>query len=79
MPRPTDATLKKQAAGLQDLQGQPNPFGGNVLYVVLIDPAVADTEYQFFEMLVEDDDAEEQRDPATREMWKRYAGAFAAG
>ena len=45
-----DATLKSQAAGIKFYKST-EPFGANALYVVLIEPAVAATEYDLFQML----------------------------
>lgn len=73
-----DETLKKQAAGLKIYKSS-EPFGPNALYVVLLDPAVPTSEYELFNMLLRTMTPEEQRDPATSDMWKRYADAFAAG
>jgi hypothetical protein len=55
------------------------PMQGNALYVVLVDPAVANTEYDFFMLINKTLTPEEQRDPANVEAFKRWAGAFAAG
>jgi hypothetical protein len=73
-----DETLKKQAAGLRVYKST-EPFNGNALYVVLIDPAVAASEYDLFQMLAKTMTPDEQRAPETADMWKRYADAFAAG
>jgi hypothetical protein len=50
---------------------------GNALYVILIDPAKPGTEYSFLEVLHKTLTPEEQRDPATQEMYKKYAAAVA--
>lgn len=55
------------------------PMGANALYVVLVDPAVANTEYDFFMLINKTLTPEQQRDPANVEAFKRWAGAFAAG
>jgi hypothetical protein len=55
------------------------PMGSNALYVVLIDPTVANNEYDFFMLINKTLTPEEQRDPANVEAFKRWAGAFAAG
>jgi hypothetical protein len=73
-----DETLKKQAAGLKVYKSS-EPFGANALYVVLVDPAVASSEYDLFQMLAKTMTPDEQRAPETADMWKRYADAFAAG
>ncbi len=73
-----DETIKKQAGGLKVYKAA-DPFNSNALYVVLIDPAVAASEYDLFQMLAKTMTPDEQRAPETAEMWKRYADAFAAG
>ena len=73
-----DETLKKQAAGLRFYKGA-EPFNGNTLYVVLIDPAVAASEYDLFQMLSKTMTPDELRAPETAEMWQKYTAAFAAG
>jgi hypothetical protein len=74
----TDETLKKQGAGFKVYKAA-EPFGSNTLYVVQLDPVVPSAEYDLFAMLQKVLTPEELRDPATAEMWKKYAGAFAAG
>ena len=73
-----DAALKSQAAGIKFYKST-EPFGANALYVVLIEPAVAATEYDLFQMLAKTMTPDEQRAPETAEMWKRYADAFPTG
>ena len=53
------------------------PMQGNALYVVLVDPAVAGTEYNPIDVLFKTMTPEQQRAPETQEMFKRYAAAFA--
>ena len=72
----TDETLKKQAGGFKVYKSS-EPFGANALYVVLVDPAVAASEYDLFQMLAKTMTPEEQRAPETQEMWKSYVDAFA--
>jgi hypothetical protein len=73
-----DAALKSQAAGIKFYKST-EPFGANALYVVLIEPAVAATEYDLFQMLAKTMTPDEQRAPETAEMWKKYADAFPTG
>ncbi len=73
-----DATLKQQAAGFKIYKAA-EPFGANALYVIAVDPVVANSEYDLFAMLLKTMTPEEQRAPEAAEMWKRYQGAFAAG
>ena len=56
---------------------EPAP-GGNVMYVVLIEPAAPNIEYQFFEVIKRTLTDEQQRDPATAEMYKKFNGAIAS-
>ncbi len=53
------------------------PMAGNTLFVVVIDPAMPNTEYQFLQVLNNSLTPEEQRSPETQEMYKRYAAAIA--
>ena len=73
-----DATIQKQASGIKIYKSS-EPFGPNALYVVVVDPAVAASEYDLFQMLSKTMTPDELRAPETAEMWKRYADAFAAG
>ena len=73
-----DATIQKQAAGFKVYKAS-EPFGANTLYVVFVDPAVADSEYDLFQMLSKTMTPDELRAPETADMWKRYADAFASG
>lgn len=74
----TDATLKQQAAGLRFYKAT-EPMQGNALYVVVVDPAVPNTEYAFLNVLQKTLSEEEQRKPETAEMFKKFAAAFAGG
>ena len=73
-----DESLKKQAAGFKVYKSS-EPFGTNTLYVVFLEPTAPNTEYELFNMLLRTMTPEEQRDPAAKAMWDRYAGAFASG
>ena len=73
-----DETLKKQAAGFKVYKSS-EPFGPNTLYVVQLEPAVPNAEYELFNMLLRTMTPDEQRAPEAADMWKRYADAFAAG
>ena len=73
-----DAALKSQASGIKFYKSA-QPFGTNALYVVFVDPAVAATEYDLFQMLAKTMTPDEQRAPETAEMWKKYADAFPTG
>jgi hypothetical protein len=73
----TTADLKAQAGAWKAYRAS-EPMAGNVLYIVLIDPAVPNAEYQFFEVMQKTLTDEQKRDPATAEMYKKYAGAIAS-
>ncbi len=71
-------TLRQQAESLKVYKAA-EPFGGNALYIVMVEPAVQNAEYELFGMLQKTMTDDELRAPETAEMWKRYANAFAAG
>ena len=71
-----DPTVKAQAGSWHYYKAT-EPAGSNVMYIVLINPAKPDTEYQFLEVLNRTLTDEQKRDPATQEMYKKYAGAIA--
>jgi len=66
-----------QGTGWKVYKAQEPAAGGNVMYVVLIDPATPNSEYQFFELIQKTLTDEQKRDPATAEMYKKYAAAIA--
>jgi hypothetical protein len=74
----TDATLQAAGTAFKFYKAS-EPMGANALYVVIVDPAVANTEYDFFMLINKSFTPEQQRDPANVEAFKRWAGAFAAG
>ena len=74
----TDETLKAAASAFKFYKAS-EPMGANALYVVIVDPAVANSEYDFFMLINKSLTPEQQRDPANVEAFKRWAGAFAAG
>ena len=71
------ADLKAQAGAWKAYRAS-EPMAGNVLYIVIIDPAVPNAEYQFFEVMQKTLTDEQKRDPATAEMYKKYAAAIAS-
>lgn len=73
-----NATLRQQAESLKVYKAA-EPFAGNTLYIVMVEPAVQNAEYELFGMLQKTMTDDELRAPETAEMWKRYANAFAAG
>jgi hypothetical protein len=74
-----DATLKQQAPGLKVYKATEPAVGGNVLYVLIVEPTVPNAEYDLFTILSKTMSDEEKRAPETAEMWKRFSGAFASG
>jgi hypothetical protein len=73
----SDKPELKQQAGAWKVYRANEPMAGNALFVVLIDPAMPNTEYQFLQVLNNTLTPEEQRAPETQEMYKRYAAAIA--
>jgi hypothetical protein len=69
--------LKQQAAAWKVYKSSEG-MGGNALYIVLVDPAVPNAEYQFYELLNSTLTDAEKRDPATADMFKRYAASVAS-
>ena len=55
---------------------EPGP-GGNVFYILVYDPATPGTEYNWLEVINKTLTPEQQRDPATREAYTKYAGSVA--
>ena len=74
----SDATIKQQMSGMKIYKSS-EPMANNALYVVVVDPAVKNTEYELFAILQKVLTAEELRDPAVIEMSKKAAAAFAVG
>ena len=73
-----DATLKQQASGIK-VYKVTEPFNGNVLYLVMVEPSVPNAEYELFAMLQKVMTKEELSAPDMAENWKKYAAAFGAG
>jgi hypothetical protein len=73
-----DAALKQQASGFKVFKAA-EPFGANALYVVMMEPASANAEYELFAMMQKTMTQDELRAPEAAAMWKRYTDAFAAG
>ena len=72
----SDAELKAQA-GSWKVYKAAEGMAGNALYMVIIDPATPGTEYSFLQVLHKTLTPEQQRDPATQEMYTKYAAAIA--
>jgi hypothetical protein len=73
----TDPMVKAQAGSWHYYKAA-EPAAGNVMYIVIINPAKPDTEYQFLEVLNKTLTDEQKRDPATQDMYKKYAAAIAS-
>ena len=72
----TDPTLKQQAS-FKVYKSAEAGAGGNALYVLLADPALPNTEYSFLDVINKTMTPEQQRDPATREMYQKWAASLA--
>jgi hypothetical protein len=73
-----DAALKQQTAGFKVYKSK-EPFGANALYVITIEPATADAEYELFTLMQKTMTPEQLRAPEMAATWKRYTDAFATG
>jgi hypothetical protein len=73
-----DAELKQQMAGFKVYKSA-EPFGANALYVITIEPATANAEYELFALMQKTMTPEQLRAPEMAATWKRYADAFGAG
>lgn len=67
--------LKEEAAGLK-LYKSSEGMNGNALYVIVADPAVPGGEYSFLDALAKTLTPEQQRDPATADMYKKYFASY---
>ena len=72
----TDAALKAQTAGFKVYKST-EPFGANALYVISIEPATANAEYELFAMMQKTMTPDQLRAPEMAETWKKYANVFA--
>jgi hypothetical protein len=72
----TDPALKAQGSAWKIYKSS-EAMGGNALYVVVVDPAAAGTEYNPIDVLFKTMTPEQQRAPETQAMFKRFADAFA--
>jgi hypothetical protein len=80
----SDPSLKAQATAWHYYRAtEPGPPvkdvapSGTVVYIVLIDPAKPGDEYQFLEVIAKTLTDDQKRDPATRDMYTKYAGSIA--
>ena len=74
----TDTALKSSTSGFKIYKAA-EPMQGNALYVVVIDPATANSEYDFFMLMQKTMTPDQLRDPAVVADFKKWADAFAAG
>jgi len=74
-----DEALKKQGAGIKFYKASEPAAGGNALYVLVVDPAAAASEYDLFQMLSKTMTPDELRAPEAADMWKKYSEAFVSG
>jgi hypothetical protein len=72
----TDPALKAQGSAWHFFKSS-EAMGGNALYVIVVNPATAGTEYNPIDVLFKTMTPEQQRAPETQEMFKRFASAFA--
>src|SRR5690606_30942533 len=73
--RSTDATVRDQARGWRMFKAsEPGP-GGTVLYVFILDPAVAGADYGFGRLLADAYPDTKQ----LQEIWRLYTGSITGG
>jgi hypothetical protein len=72
----TDEAVKQQG-NVKVYKSSEAGAGGNALYVVLYDPTTPGTELYWLDVVNKTLTPEQQRDPATREMYTRWAGSIA--
>jgi len=72
----SDPDIKQQANVRAYRSAEPGP-GGNVFYILLYDPATAGAEYNWLDVINKTLTPEQQRDPATRDMYARFAASVA--
>jgi len=75
----SDAAIKSQVSGMKVFKAAEPAQAGNVLYVIMIDQAAKNTEYELFAILQKVLTPDELRDAAVIEMSKKAAAAFAQG
>ena len=71
-----DPALKAQGTSWKFYKASEG-MGANALYVLVVDPAAAGTEYNPIDVLFKSMTDEQKRAPETQEMFKRFAAAFA--
>ena len=71
----TDTSLKA-GASVRVLRSADPGANGNAFYVLLYDAVVPGTEYSWLDIINKTLTDEQKRDPATQEMYKRFAAAI---
>ena len=74
-----DVRYKHQVSGVRLYRASEPSVAGNVLYVVTINPAVPDADYDLFQLLSRTMTSIELQTIQTTTAWKRYAEAFGEG
>jgi len=72
-----DAAVKQQGNLKAYKSSEAAGTTGNVLYVVLYDPATPGAEHYWLDVVNKTLTPDQQRDPATREMYTKWAGSIA--
>lgn len=72
----TDEKVKQQASVKVYKSSEPGA-GGNAFYVLLYDPATPGAEYNWLTIINSTMTPEQQRDPATRDMYTKWANSVA--
>jgi hypothetical protein len=73
----TDDKVKQQASVKVYKSSEPGA-GGNAFYVLLYDPASPGAEYNWLTVINSTMTPEQQRDPATRDLYTKWAASVAA-
>jgi hypothetical protein len=74
----TDPALKSAGTLRAFKAAEPGP-GGSAYYILLYDEVQPGAEYQWFEVINRTLTDDQKRDPATAEMYKRFAASLMAG
>jgi hypothetical protein len=73
----TQDPMLKQQASMKFYKSAEGGPGGNAMYVLIADPALPNTEYSFLDVINKTLTPEQQRDPATRELYTKWAASLA--
>ena len=74
-----DATVKQQLANIKVYKTAEGAAGGNALYVILLDPAAQNAEYELFALRAEGHDRRRKAGARDGGVLQEGTGAFAAG